>query len=167
MSDIKISALPAGTVDSTLVFPADITVTGSPVTKKFTIGDLVSYITPSISFPRVVGTPVNLTGQSASVASLATFTLTAADGTFVVEPYLLCTAQTGSKAVTISVAFTDVHGSPQTANSVALSAVGYNGIVNLRIRAQGGSTITVSANLSGAGTITYDAGATFVQINNS
>ena len=167
MADQKISDFTSGTVDSTAQFDGLLTVGGLPVNRRFSIASLVSYILPSVSFPKVVGTPVNLTGQSASVASLATYTLTAADGTFEILSYLNVTAQASSKTVTISVAFVDVHGNPQSSSFMSASSVIYNGKERYFVRAQGGSTITVSANLSGAGTITYDAGVTIVQLNNS
>lgn len=110
----------------------------------------------------VAGT--DLTAQTGSVASVATFTPGAA-GTFRVGAYVAITAISAG-TVTITVTWTDENSTsrtttlfPQGLTAAGLTATGFTAFPTVDIRSKTGTPITVVATFAGV-SVTYDVGGT-------
>lgn len=101
----------------------------------------------------------NLTGQTAAVASVTTFTPSAL-GTYRIGAYLNVTARS-LDVVQVSVTYTDETATAQTVNlSGLVAATGVTNISPVDIRAANGTAIIVKTVLTtGGGSIAYDIGA--------
>jgi hypothetical protein len=110
----------------------------------------------------------NLTGQTSSNASVATYTTGASDSTFNIQGYLTVTSVSGG-AVKLSVAYRDESNTSRTidffsmgSTAASLLATGVSSFPVLSIRVKASTTITVSTTATG--TITYDVGTTITKI---
>lgn len=110
----------------------------------------------------------DLTAQSATVSSVATFT-PSANGTFRVGCYANITAISAG-TLTMTVTFTDENSASKTITffpmgltAAGLTATGDTGFPTADLRAKSGTAITVVATFAGV-SITYDAGATISQL---
>jgi hypothetical protein len=108
----------------------------------------------------------DLTGQSAAITSLVSYT-PAATGTFEVGGYVNITAVV-TDVLAMQVVYTDENGSgPYTINLLAgIATTGNNSAPATPFRCGGGTSITVKVTLSiGGGTVTFDAGAFIRQVS--
>lgn len=124
-------------------------------------------IEKTLPAPMLVGSG-NLTAQT-SVGNIATFT-PGATGTFDIGGYCSVTAVT-TDVLNFQVTFSDENGTSRTltivptSGSANMGSTGFYGMQKCEIRAGTGSTITVKTTLqTSGGTITFDTGATIVQI---
>ncbi len=115
----------------------------------------------------------NLLARSATVASVLAVT-SPNDGSshqFTVSGYVSITAVSADTLV-CSVGFTDENGTSRTVNFIppgaangTLSTTGFSSFPAVTIRAKDNTAITIAATVSGAGSITYDVGASVCQID--
>ena len=127
-------------------------------------GDLSADRTLTISGVPVIKASADLTGQTAAVASVCTYT-PGANGTFRVGVYLTVTA-ISVDVVQLSCTYTDETSTSRTqifttlAGASSVSTTGAFVFPTMDIRAKSGSAITVVAALTTSiGSITFDVGA--------
>lgn len=117
----------------------------------------------------------DLTGQTTAVASVTAYT-PSANGTFRVGGYVNVTA-ISAKVINLQVTYTDINSNSVTqiiplattggvigAPATTASTVSNNSAVDVQIRAKSGSAITILTTATGAGTETYDVGATIEKL---
>ena len=111
----------------------------------------------------------DLTGQTAAVSSIATYT-PSANGTFRIGGYLTVTA-ISLNVLNLQVTYTDETSTARTVSfsvmgtvSPSINAVGLYTFPDIQIRAKSGSAITVKTTSTGAGSQTYDVGATIEKL---
>lgn len=149
----------------------DVTLTATTIAMPQKISSYNGASTAGWGVPAIYGHGRH-TGQTAAVASVATYTVGAADGSFVVSANVLVTASS-SHDFGVTVSYTDESNTPRafsvlfsvvggsTATSVN-SATAYNGFP-LHIRAKAGTAITIFT----AGTftsVTYNVEGSITQI---
>lgn len=114
----------------------------------------------------------DLTAQSAAVATVTSYAVPGSGGfnTFRVGGYLTVTA-VSVDVIQLQVTYTDETSTSRTQSffvqgaTTGISVTGANGYSPLDVRVKQGTTITVSTVLTtGAGTITYDVGASIAQL---
>lgn len=111
----------------------------------------------------------DLTGQSATVASVTTFTVGGSNGGFRVGAYIVITAISAG-TVTMSATYTDENNVPRTANmfpmgltSASLTATGAFQFSSFELRAKASTAITVVATFVGV-SVAFDVGGTIEQL---
>lgn len=142
-------------------------------------GKIVSYngiTTAGYGVPVVVGRG-RATAQTASAGAVATYTVGASDGSFIVFANVLVTASTthsfqiqcaytdeGNTARTLLLTFELVAASAVSAVVNANGTVPYHGLSH-QIRAKAGTTITIQTQAAGTYTsVTYNVEGTIVQV---
>ncbi|MDE2101560.1 MAG: hypothetical protein KGL39_30220 [Patescibacteria group bacterium] len=112
----------------------------------------------------------SLTAQTTTQSGVATLTVGAADGTFLIMGSVLCTAYTSGN-LNFQVVYTDpgstvttvsVQGHFTSGYGVNVSGTGDFEVQALSIRAKAGSTISI--NTAGTFTLTYNVYATIMQV---
>ncbi len=104
----------------------------------------------------------DLTAQSAA-GNITTFTVGASTATFDISSYINVTA-VSVDVIQVQITYTDENSTSQTASLSNISAIGNSTYSPVTIRAKNGTVITVKTNLTtGAGSITFDAGARITQ----
>lgn len=146
--------------------------TGASAAIKAQVNSATVYIAPSI---RRVG---RVTAQAATAASIATYTVGAADGTFEISGNVLVTTATthtftmecaytdeGNTARTATVMFTLLAGTTTTSITNTNGAVPYQG-VPFQIRAKAATAITIRTQAAGTyTTVVYNAQGVIKQIS--
>lgn len=115
-----------------------------------------------ISTPTVQAT-ADLTAQT-TAGNVTTFTVGASTATFNISSYINVTA-VSVDVIQGQITYTDENNTAQTISLSNLSAIGNSTYSPITIRAKNATVITVKTNLTtGAGSITFDAGARITQI---
>lgn len=105
----------------------------------------------------------DLTAQSAA-GNVTTFTVGASTATFNISSYINVTA-VSVDVIQGQITYTDENNTAQTVSLANISAIGNSTYSPITIRAKNATVITVKTNLTtGAGTITFDAGARITQL---
>lgn len=146
---------------------------GTDVYNKFTKYDNIA--TTGKGIPSIYGYARAATGRTAAVASVATYTLPAADGSFLISANVLVTTSTlhnftvtvaytddGNTARTETLPFSVLAGTFITAITNASGAVPYTGIP-IHIRAKASTAITI-ATTGTFTTVTYNVEGSIIQI---
>lgn len=113
----------------------------------------------------------DLTGKTAAVASVATYTNSGLVGTFRISGYVNITA-ISTDVIQLQVSYTDENSTARTAifypvgkTTPGLSTTGNTVFPPIDIRCKASTAITVATTLTtGGGSITYDTGATITQL---
>lgn len=115
-----------------------------------------------ISTPTVQAS-ADLTAQT-TAGNITTFTVGASTATFNISSYINVTA-VSVDVIQGQITYTDENNTAQTISLSNLSAIGNSTYSPITIRAKNATVITVKTNLTtGAGSITFDAGARITQI---
>lgn len=105
----------------------------------------------------------DLTAQT-TAGNITTFTVGASTATFNVSSYINVTA-VSVDVIQGQITYTDENNTAQTISLSNISAIGNSTYNPITIRAKNGTVITVKTNLTtGAGSITFDAGARIMQM---
>jgi hypothetical protein len=114
------------------------------------------------SSPTIQGT-ADLTAQT-TAGNITTFTVGASTATFNISSYINVTA-VSVDVIQGQITYTDENNTAQTVSLSNISAIGNSTYSPITIRAKNATVITVKTNLTtGAGTITFDAGARITQL---
>lgn len=117
----------------------------------------------------VIKASADLTGQSATVPSVTTFTNGGSNGTFRVGGYIVITAISAG-AVVLTTTYTDENNVPRTASmfpmgltSASLTATGAFQFPSFDIRVKASTAITVVATFTGV-SVAFDVGGEIEQL---
>lgn len=130
------------------------------ITRQSSTGNIEKVLATSIPITRA---SADLTAQT-STGNVTTFTVGASTATFNISQYINITA-VSVDVIQGQVTYTDENNTAQTISLSNLSAVGNSTYNPVTIRAKNATVITVKTNLTtGAGSITFDAGARITQL---
>ena len=156
---MEFNLLSTSTADTDTFFVITKIVSGVPADYKIPISNLVAYVG---ALPVVANNDV--LAQTGALTSVTSYT-PVNTGTFQISTYLNVVSITGY-TVNVLINFTDENNASQTLPICGTTIVEYVSTARfINCRAKGGTVINVYTTLTSSGSISYDCGASIIQLS--